>query len=75
MSTETISPDNTTALVLTEEEIFKAHEGGKLTVSSTVPLNDKRDLSIAYTPASPRSAAPSMQIRSWPAPTPGPSAL
>jgi malate dehydrogenase (oxaloacetate-decarboxylating) len=50
VSTETISPDNTTALVLTEEEIFKAHEGGKLTVSSTVPLNDKRDLSIAYTP-------------------------
>nr|WP_210731277.1 NADP-dependent malic enzyme [Paenarthrobacter ureafaciens] len=35
---------------MTEEEIFKAHEGGKLTVSSTVPLNDKRDLSIAYTP-------------------------
>nr|WP_254455456.1 NADP-dependent malic enzyme [Paenarthrobacter ureafaciens] len=35
---------------MTEEEVFKAHEGGKLTVSSTVPLNDKRDLSIAYTP-------------------------
>lgn len=49
MSTETIATDNT-ALVLTEEEIFTAHEGGKLTVSSTVPLNDKRDLSIAYTP-------------------------
>ncbi|MFJ4211075.1 NADP-dependent malic enzyme [Paenarthrobacter sp. NPDC089675] len=53
MSIETIeteATDNQTALVLTEEEIFKAHEGGKLTVTSTVPLNDKRDLSIAYTP-------------------------
>ncbi|MCP2048534.1 UNVERIFIED_ORG: malate dehydrogenase (oxaloacetate-decarboxylating) [Paenarthrobacter nicotinovorans] len=49
MSIETIATDND-ALVLTEEEIFAAHEGGKLTVSSTVPLNNKRDLSIAYTP-------------------------
>ncbi|MFJ4026779.1 NADP-dependent malic enzyme [Paenarthrobacter sp. NPDC089989] len=48
MSIETT--EATENLVLTEEEIFKAHEGGKLTVSSTVPLNDKRDLSIAYTP-------------------------
>ncbi|MEV7607383.1 NADP-dependent malic enzyme [Paenarthrobacter sp. NPDC089322] len=50
MSTETIATENESALVLSEEEIFTAHEGGKLTVSSTVPLNDKRDLSIAYTP-------------------------
>ncbi|MDI2035526.1 NAD(P)-dependent malic enzyme [Paenarthrobacter nitroguajacolicus] len=49
MSIETIATDND-ALVLTEEEIFAAHEGGKLTISSTVPLNNKRDLSIAYTP-------------------------
>ncbi|MDD7836318.1 NAD(P)-dependent malic enzyme [Paenarthrobacter sp. AB444] len=49
MSIETIATDND-ALVLSEEEIFAAHEGGKLTVSSTVPLNNKRDLSIAYTP-------------------------
>ncbi|HKU34175.1 MAG TPA: NADP-dependent malic enzyme [Paenarthrobacter sp.] len=48
MSIETT--EATENLVLTEEEIFTAHEGGKLTVSSTVPLNDKRDLSIAYTP-------------------------
>ncbi|MFI2565006.1 NADP-dependent malic enzyme [Paenarthrobacter sp. NPDC018779] len=48
MSIETT--EATENLVLTEEEIFEAHEGGKLTVSSTVPLNDKRDLSIAYTP-------------------------
>ncbi|MDQ0030037.1 NAD(P)-dependent malic enzyme [Arthrobacter bambusae] len=51
MSVETITPEqNLTALVLSEEEIFTAHEGGKLSVSSTVPLVDKRDLSIAYTP-------------------------
>ncbi|GAA3269057.1 NADP-dependent malic enzyme [Paenarthrobacter aurescens] len=49
MSIETIATDNET-LVLSEEEIFAAHEGGKLTISSTVPLNNKRDLSIAYTP-------------------------
>ncbi len=49
MSIETIATDND-ALVLSEEEIFAAHEGGKLTISSTVPLNNKRDLSIAYTP-------------------------
>ncbi|GAA3320852.1 NAD(P)-dependent malic enzyme [Arthrobacter ramosus] len=51
MSVETITPEqNLTALALSEEEIFTAHEGGKLSVSSTVPLLNKRDLSIAYTP-------------------------
>ncbi|NMR28845.1 NADP-dependent malic enzyme [Arthrobacter sp. SF27] len=41
---------NSTPIELTTEEIFAAHEGGKLTVGLTAPLNDKRDLSIAYTP-------------------------
>ena len=51
MSVETITTEqNVTALALSEEEIFAAHEGGKLSVSSTVPLLNKRDLSIAYTP-------------------------
>jgi malate dehydrogenase (oxaloacetate-decarboxylating) len=51
VSVETITPEqNLTALALSEEEIFTAHEGGKLSVSSTVPLLNKRDLSIAYTP-------------------------
>ncbi len=51
MSVETITPEqNLTALALSKEEIFAAHEGGKLSVSSTVPLLNKRDLSIAYTP-------------------------
>ena len=59
MSTETITPaDGISAgtasaeqpTVLTDQEIFESHQGGKLSISSTVPLATKRDLSIAYTP-------------------------
>jgi malate dehydrogenase (oxaloacetate-decarboxylating) len=42
--------DNSAANALTEAEIFDAHQGGKLSITSTVPLSNKRDLSIAYTP-------------------------
>ncbi|MDT0170443.1 NADP-dependent malic enzyme [Pseudarthrobacter sp. BRE9] len=42
--------DSSAATALTEDEIFGAHQGGKLSVTSTVPLSNKRDLSIAYTP-------------------------
>ncbi|WP_309117651.1 malic enzyme-like NAD(P)-binding protein [Saccharothrix sp.] len=35
---------------LTDEEIFRAHEGGKLGVDVTASLADPRALSIAYTP-------------------------
>ena len=35
---------------LTEEEIFDAHEGGKLSIGSARELRDMRDLSLAYTP-------------------------
>ena len=35
---------------ITDEEVFAAHEGGKLTVETTMPLDSKRALSIAYTP-------------------------
>ncbi|GAA3681084.1 NADP-dependent malic enzyme [Arthrobacter ginkgonis] len=35
---------------ITTEEIFAAHEGGKLSVACTMPLDSKRALSIAYTP-------------------------
>ena len=35
---------------LTDEEIFGAHERGKLGVEVTAPLSTARDLSIAYTP-------------------------
>ena len=37
-------------LPITEEEIFAAHEGGKLSVGVIRPIESKRDLSIAYTP-------------------------
>lgn len=35
---------------LSDDEIFRAHEGGKLAVGATAPLADPRALSIAYTP-------------------------
>ncbi|MGI8392343.1 NAD(P)-dependent malic enzyme [Leucobacter sp. Z1108] len=38
------------AQTITREEIFTAHLGGKLSVELTQPLEDRRDLSIAYTP-------------------------
>ena len=55
MSTETIIPADSaspaeTVTALSDEEIFASHQGGKLSISSTVPLASKRDLSIAYTP-------------------------
>ncbi len=40
----------TQAQPITDEEIFAAHEGGKLSVGVDRPLASKRDLSIAYTP-------------------------
>ncbi|MBB3036118.1 malate dehydrogenase (oxaloacetate-decarboxylating) [Hoyosella altamirensis] len=35
---------------ITEQEIFSSHEGGKLSVEITAPLDSQRALSIAYTP-------------------------
>ena len=35
---------------ITEQEIFAFHEGGKLSVETTQPLDSQRALSIAYTP-------------------------
>ena len=43
-----VKPSTTQAL--NREEIFAAHEGGKLSINSTRPLKDMRDLSLAYTP-------------------------
>ncbi|MGK2882900.1 MAG: NAD(P)-dependent malic enzyme [Mycobacterium sp.] len=42
--------DGSTHLVIDDEEIFKAHEGGKLSVELKWPLDTQRALSIAYTP-------------------------
>ena len=36
--------------MITDEEIFEAHVGGKLSVGLTAPLDTQRALSIAYTP-------------------------
>jgi len=35
---------------LSDDEIFAAHEGGKLTIRTARPLKTQRDLSISYTP-------------------------
>lgn len=45
--TETAPPSH---LVLSDEEIFAAHQGGKLSVDLKTPLDTQRALSIAYTP-------------------------
>ena len=37
-------------VVVTDEEIFEAHVGGKLSVALKAPLDTQRALSIAYTP-------------------------
>ncbi|WP_120955440.1 NAD(P)-dependent malic enzyme [Arthrobacter oryzae] len=49
MPADSTSPAETVAAP-SDEEIFASHQGGKLSISSTVPLASKRDLSIAYTP-------------------------
>ncbi len=36
--------------VRASDDVFRAHEGGKLVVRSTMPLTDRRALSLAYTP-------------------------
>jgi malate dehydrogenase (oxaloacetate-decarboxylating) len=40
----------TPQVVITDAEIFEAHEGGKLSVDLKAPLDTQRALSIAYTP-------------------------
>ncbi len=44
------SPPDIDGRALTDEDIFTPHEGGKLSISPTVALTGRRDLSIAYTP-------------------------
>ncbi|GAA1175801.1 NAD(P)-dependent malic enzyme [Nesterenkonia xinjiangensis] len=44
-----MSTTDTTAPI-TDDEVFTSHEGGKLTVETTMLLDSKRALSIAYTP-------------------------
>jgi malate dehydrogenase (oxaloacetate-decarboxylating) len=41
---------STTQVPVTDEEIFRAHEGGKLGVEVRSPIEDPRSLAIVYTP-------------------------
>jgi malate dehydrogenase (oxaloacetate-decarboxylating) len=43
-------PSTQSTEAITDAEIFAAHEGGKLSVVSRMPLDSKRALSLAYTP-------------------------
>jgi malate dehydrogenase (oxaloacetate-decarboxylating) len=45
----TLSPERALSAP-THDEIFAAHEGGKLSTGLSAPLRDARDLAIAYTP-------------------------
>ena len=49
------------------DEIFAAHEGGKLATGLEAPLADARDLAIAYTPgvAQVSRAVPSGEKAGW----------
>nr|BFF02865.1 NADP-dependent malic enzyme [Streptoalloteichus tenebrarius] len=46
----TVNDHSTSSTELSDDEIFRAHEGGKLGIEVTAPLTDPRALSIAYTP-------------------------
>jgi malate dehydrogenase (oxaloacetate-decarboxylating) len=47
---DAIPPSSGDTSPVTDVEIFRGHEGGKLSVAATRPISDPRDLSIAYTP-------------------------
>ncbi|MDH6244550.1 NADP-dependent malic enzyme [Mycobacterium sp. OTB74] len=47
---DTSASARTPQVVITDEDIFAAHEGGKLSVALNEPLDTQRALSIAYTP-------------------------
>ena len=49
-SREPSSEARTPQVVIADNEIFEAHEGGKLSVGLKSPLDTQRALSIAYTP-------------------------
>ena len=50
MTSDALKQPAGSAQHLTDEEIFAAHEGGKLSIEPTAPLDTVRALSIAYTP-------------------------
>lgn len=50
MTTVNQAAESDDVITVTDEEIFQAHRGGKLTVESTSPIDNPRQLSTAYTP-------------------------
>ena len=50
VSNSAVESSRTPQVVVTDTEIFDAHEGGKLSVELKSPLDTQRALSIAYTP-------------------------
>ncbi|MFI6494953.1 MULTISPECIES: NADP-dependent malic enzyme [unclassified Streptomyces] len=50
METETAASTRTPAPGRAEEPVFALHHGGKMAITPTVPLRDREDLSLAYTP-------------------------
>ncbi|MEV6297587.1 NADP-dependent malic enzyme [Streptomyces sp. NPDC051896] len=50
METETAASTRTPAPGQAEEPVFALHHGGKMAITPTVPLRDREDLSLAYTP-------------------------
>ncbi|MBS9535141.1 NADP-dependent malic enzyme [Mycobacterium sp. M1] len=50
MSENATHPVNSPQIVIGDEEIFEAHQGGKINVGLKSPLDTQRALSIAYTP-------------------------
>jgi malate dehydrogenase (oxaloacetate-decarboxylating) len=48
--TESVSPTSSADADLADKPVFDLHRGGKMEVRSTVPLRDRADLSLAYTP-------------------------
>jgi malate dehydrogenase (oxaloacetate-decarboxylating) len=50
MMNDAIPPTAGDSSPVTDAEIFRGHESGKLSVAARRPISDPRDLSIAYTP-------------------------
>ena len=60
-------------VVVTDEEIFAAHVGGKLSVELKAPLDTQRALSIAYTPGVAKVSRAIAADHTLAASTPGPT--
>ena len=59
---------------ITDDEIFRAHEGGKLDISVPRQITDSRALSIAYTPGVAKVSSAIARTPRWRRSTPGPAA-